>query len=62
METLAREAGDTEAWLAGAEAYEEGNRERLQETLKRRAELGQRIAALEEDWFWAQAELEKVRS
>jgi ATP-binding cassette subfamily F protein 3 len=62
MEPLSREAADAEAWLSGAEAYEEGNRERLQETLKRRAELAQRIAALEEDWFWVQAELEKVRS
>ena len=35
---------DAETWLAGSEAYEEGNRERLQETLKRRAELAQRIA------------------
>jgi ATP-binding cassette subfamily F protein 3 len=62
MEPLSREAADAEAWLSGAEAYEEGNRERLQETLKRRAELAQRIAKLEEDWLWAQAELEKVRS
>jgi ATP-binding cassette subfamily F protein 3 len=62
MEPLTREATEAEAWLSGAEAYEEGNRERLQQTLKRRAELAQRIAALEDDWLWAQAELEKVRS
>jgi len=60
MEPLSREAADAEAWLSGSEAYEEGNRERLQETLKRRAEIAQRIAALEEDWLWAQAELEKA--
>jgi ATP-binding cassette subfamily F protein 3 len=60
MEPLAEEAARAEAWLAGAEAYEEPNRERLQETLKRRAELAARIARLEEDWFWAQAELEKA--
>jgi ATP-binding cassette subfamily F protein 3 len=60
MEPLSREAADAEAWLSGAEAYEEGNRERLQETLKRRAEIAQRIAVLEEDWLWAQAELEKA--
>jgi ATP-binding cassette subfamily F protein 3 len=62
MEPLTREAAEAEAWLSGAEAYEEGNRERLQETLKRRGELAQRIAALEDDWLWVQAELEKVRS
>ncbi|HUQ27944.1 MAG TPA: ATP-binding cassette domain-containing protein [Usitatibacter sp.] len=60
MDPLVREAADAEAWLAGAEAYEEGNRERLQETLRRRAEVTQRIAALEDDWLWVQAELEKA--
>ncbi len=60
MEPLAREAAEAEAWLAGTEAYEEGNRERLQETLKRRAEVRQRLARLEEDWLWMQAEMEKV--
>ena len=58
MEPLTREAAEAEAWLSGAEAYEEGNRERLQETLKRRAEIAARIAALEEDWLWNQAEMD----
>ena len=62
MDPLTREAADAEAWLAGAEAYEEGNRERLQETLRRRAEVAQRIAALEDEWLWAQAEMEKATS
>jgi ATP-binding cassette subfamily F protein 3 len=60
MEPLTREAQETEAWLAGSEAYEEGNRERLQETLKRRAEITGRIATLEEDWLWTQAQMEKA--
>jgi ATP-binding cassette subfamily F protein 3 len=60
MEPLTREAAETEAWLSGAEAYAEGNRERLQETLKRRAEIAQRITKLEEDWLWMQAEMEKA--
>jgi ATP-binding cassette subfamily F protein 3 len=60
MEPLTKEAAADEAWLAGAEAYEEANRERLQATLKRRGEIAARIAQLEEDWLWAQAELEKV--
>src|SRR5262249_44295111 len=37
LELLGREASETEAWLAGAEAYESAQRERLQEALKRRA-------------------------
>ena len=59
MEPLTQEAAEAEAWLAGSEAYADGNRERLQEILKRRAELAARIAKLEEDWLWVQAELEK---
>jgi ATP-binding cassette, subfamily F, member 3 len=59
MEPLTRESAEAEAWLSAAEAYQEGNRERLQEILKRRAELAARLAKLEEDWLWAQAELEK---
>jgi len=60
MEPLTREAAATEAWLSGAEAYVDGNRERLQEILKRRAEIAARIATLEDDWLWAQAEMEKA--
>jgi ATP-binding cassette subfamily F protein 3 len=60
MEPLTREAAEAEAWLSGGEAYEEGNRERMQETIRRRAELAQRIAKLEEDWLWLQAEMEKA--
>ena len=56
---LTAEARQTEAWLASPEAYEEVNRERLQGTLKRRAEVAGRIATLEEDWLWVQAEMEK---
>ena len=60
MEPLSKEAADTEQWLAGSEAYTEEHRERLQETLKRRAEIAQRIEALENDWLWTQAEMEKA--
>ncbi|HET9577802.1 MAG TPA: ATP-binding cassette domain-containing protein, partial [Usitatibacter sp.] len=59
LEGLSREAADAEDWLASQEAYAEANRERLQATLRRRAELASRIATLEEDWLRVQAELEK---
>jgi len=55
---LSRESADTEAWLASTAAYEETNRERLQATLRRRGETAARIATLEEDWLWTQAQLE----
>jgi len=54
-----RESAEVEAWLASEEAYADANRERLQEALKRRAELAARVARLEEDWLWAQAEMEE---
>ncbi|HYC35865.1 MAG TPA: ATP-binding cassette domain-containing protein [Usitatibacter sp.] len=60
LEPLQAEARATEAWLATAEAYEEPNRERMQAALRRRGELAERIAALEDDWLWMQAEMEKV--
>jgi ATP-binding cassette subfamily F protein 3 len=58
LEPLARESAEAQAWLATAEAYEEANRERLQDTLRRRGELAARVASLEEDWLWTQAQLE----
>jgi ATP-binding cassette subfamily F protein 3 len=60
LEPLSAEARETEAWLASTEAYEEGNREKLQETLRRRGEVAERISALEDDWLWIQAAMEKA--
>ena len=58
LEPLAEESKATEAWLATSDAYAEANREKLQQALQRRGELQSRIAQLEEDWLWAQAEME----
>ncbi len=60
LAALTEESAATEAWLATAEAYEDGSRERLQESLKRRAEVAGRVCALEDDWLWIQAEMERV--
>jgi ATP-binding cassette subfamily F protein 3 len=59
LEPLAKESRETEAWLATSEAYEEPNKERLQAALRRRGEVAERIATLEDDWLWAQAQMEK---
>jgi ATP-binding cassette, subfamily F, member 3 len=56
---LTEESKATEAWLATPEAYAEPQREALQAALQRRGETAARIAKLEEDWLWAQAELER---
>ena len=60
LEPLSAESKEIEAWLVGAEAYEEGQRERLQTTLKRRGEIAERIEQLENDWLWVQAEMERA--
>jgi len=60
LATLTREAQETEAWLASPEAYAQAERERLQEALKRRGDVQGRIARLEDDWLWAQAEMERA--
>jgi ATP-binding cassette subfamily F protein 3 len=59
LAALAEESQGNEAFLAGAEAYEDANREKLQATLKRRGEVAERVAVLEHDWLWIQAEMEK---
>jgi ATP-binding cassette subfamily F protein 3 len=60
LEPLSRESKEMEAWLATPDAYEETNRERLQEALRRRGEVAQRLEELENDWLWVQAELERA--
>jgi ATP-binding cassette subfamily F protein 3 len=60
LEPLSRESKEMEAWLATPDAYEDSNRERLQEALRRRGEVAQRLEQLENDWLWVQAELERA--
>ena len=59
LAALAREGAETEAWLAGTEAYEAANRERLQAALVRRADIAALTARLEDDWFRQQARMEE---
>ena len=56
---LEAEAAELERWLASPEAYEEAKREAMQSAHRRRAEIAQRVGQLEEDWLWAQAEMER---
>jgi len=58
LEALQAQKAVDDAWLALEEAYAEGGRERLQETLRRQSEATARIAVLEEDWLWNQAAME----
>ncbi len=58
LEQLQKEHAEGEAWLASGEAYDEANRERLKAAMQRRGEVASRIAVLEEDWLWTQANME----
>ena len=58
LERLQRENAESEAWLASGEAYDEASRERLKQVMQRRGDVSARIAALEDDWLWAQANME----
>ena len=61
MEPLQREKTELETWLAASDAYAEANKAQLQERVKRQGELATRIATLEEDWLWVNAELDAQR-
>ena len=58
LEPLQREKTELDAWLASAEAYAEANRMLLPEKVRRQGEVAARVAALEDDWLWASAELD----
>ena len=60
LEPLQREAAGIEAWLQDPQAYDASQRELLQERLRRRGELNAAIAALEDDWLWTQAEMDRA--
>jgi ATP-binding cassette subfamily F protein 3 len=59
LAALGEEAAAAEAWLASPEAYGDEAREQLQVTLRRRAEVSSRLATLEDEWLWMQAEMER---
>jgi ATP-binding cassette subfamily F protein 3 len=60
LAALTAEARELEAWLASTDAYADAQRERLQEALKRRGEVQARVGALEDEWLWSQAEMERA--
>ncbi|MEO8135058.1 MAG: ATP-binding cassette domain-containing protein [Betaproteobacteria bacterium] len=58
---LVREKDELDVWLASVDAYAEPNRTLLQERVRRQGEIAARIAVLEEDWLWTNAELDTQR-
>jgi ATP-binding cassette subfamily F protein 3 len=57
---LTREKADADAWLAGADAYADANRERLRETIARQGDVASRLARLETEWMEVAEAIEKI--
>ena len=57
---LAREKADADAWLAGADAYADANRDRLKETIARQGDVGSRLARLEAEWLELAEAIERI--
>jgi ATP-binding cassette subfamily F protein 3 len=57
---LTREKADADAWLAGADAYAEANRDRLKETIVRQGDVGSRLARLEAEWLELAEAVERI--
>ena len=55
---LQPEKAELDAWLASGDAYADAAREALAARSRRHGELAARIAQLEDDWLWANAQLE----
>ncbi len=60
MESLTQEKVQNEAWLASPEAYSDAGRVRLAAMVKRQGELGHALAAAEEKWLEAHAEIDRL--
>jgi len=60
MARLAREKADADAWLAGADAYADANRDRLKETIARQGDVGSRLARLEAEWLELAEAIERI--
>jgi ATP-binding cassette subfamily F protein 3 len=60
IDTLNKEKAQLEAWLAGADAYTEANKERLQEVLRHQGEVKQAIENFEWEWLAVQEKLEQA--
>ena len=59
LAALGGEALEADAWLASSEAYAAEGRERLEATLKRRAEVARSIEDLELEWLRLNAQLDE---
>nr|WP_294864727.1 ATP-binding cassette domain-containing protein [uncultured Pseudogulbenkiania sp.] len=60
LEKLSGEKAELDAFLASEEAYQDGNKAKLADSIKRQGEVSARLAEVEEEWLLLQDELEGV--
>ncbi|CAJ0799314.1 hypothetical protein LMG18090_03833 [Ralstonia mannitolilytica] len=60
MTPLQKEKAELEAFLADSAAYEEANKARMMESLRRQAEINTELDALEERWLELHEQLEQI--
>ncbi len=60
METIATERSSIESWLTTPEAYAEGGRDALRDTITRQGDLTWQLARLEAEWLEVSEALEKI--
>ncbi|WP_293764556.1 ATP-binding cassette domain-containing protein [uncultured Aquitalea sp.] len=60
LETLSKEKAELDAFLADPAAYDEANKARLADSLKRQGVVSAELETVEEDWMGVQEELEQI--
>jgi ATP-binding cassette subfamily F protein 3 len=62
MDKLSQEKTQLEAFLSSAEAYDDANKLKLADSVKRQGEVASRLAVVEEEWMEVQEQLEALES
>ncbi|QOD84468.1 ATP-binding cassette domain-containing protein [Chromobacterium haemolyticum] len=60
LDQLSAAKAELDGFMASADAYEDANRQRLADAVRRQGEVATRLAEVEEAWLEAQAELEAL--
>ncbi|XLM19577.1 ATP-binding cassette domain-containing protein, partial [Chromobacterium piscinae] len=60
MDKLSEEKAQLETFLSSSEAYDEANRQKLADSVKRQGEVASRLAVVEEEWMEVQEQLEAL--
>ncbi|OHX11863.1 ABC transporter ATP-binding protein [Chromobacterium amazonense] len=62
MDKLSQEKAQLETFLSSSEAYDEANKLKLADSVKRQGEVASRLAVVEEEWMEVQEQLEALES